>query len=212
MECPNIEDRLSEYAEKSLPADEMAQVAEHLHICTNCSALLEEMRLILLSCKSFPSLEPDLNLIERILLRTSGKPRSKSWRERLQHYVFEPMFTPRFAVGAVLSVLFVVLAVHLARPHMPVMASLFSPTEWIRRADNGVQGIYARGLKVYGAKNDWQATFTYYRNNVFHRLGFMIEQLDVPVQTNGKQKSGEPRQQQEKAPNQKSSLLLLPTA
>jgi len=212
MECTNVEDRLSEYAEKSLPAAEMAQVAEHLHICTNCSALLEEMRLLLLSCKSFPSLEPDLNLIDRILLRTSGKPRTRSWRERLHQYVFQPMFTPRFAVGAVLSILFVVLAAHLLRPHMPVMASLFSPTEWIRTVDNGVQGIYARGLKAYGAKNDFQASFTYYKNNVFHKLGFMIEQLDVPVQTNGKQKSGEPRQQQEKAPNQKSSLLLLPTA
>lgn len=212
MECPFVEERLSEYAERSLPAAEMAQVAEHLHECTNCSALLEEMRLLLLSCRSFPTLEPDQNLIERILLRTSGKPRTRSWRERLHQYVLQPMLTPRFAVGAALSILFAVLAVHLARPHMPVMASLISPTEWIRRVDSGVQGIYAKGLKAYDTKNEWQATFTYYKNNVFHKLGFMIEQLDVPVQTNGKQKSGEPRQQQERAPSQKSSMLLLPSA
>jgi hypothetical protein len=37
----------------------------------------------------------------------------------------------------------------------------------------------------------------------------MIERLDVPAQTDQKSKSGEPRQQQEKAPR-KSSLLLLP--
>ncbi len=212
MECPNIEERLSEYMERSLPPQEMAQVAEHLHECTGCAGLLEEMRLILLSCKSFPTLEPDLNLIERILLRTSGKPRTRTWRERFHLYVVQPMFTPRFAVGAALSVLFLILAAHLVRPHMPVMASLLSPTEWIRRVDNGVQGIYAKGLRAYDAKNEWQATFTYYKNNVFHKLGFMIEQLDVPVQTNGKQKSGEPRQQQEKAPSQKSSMLLLPSA
>ncbi len=77
--------------------------------------------------------------------------------------------------------------------------------------DRGVQGIYAEGLRAYDKKNEWQAQFTFLKNNVFHKLGFMIEQLDVPVQTNGKQKSGEPRQQQDKNPGQKSSMLLLPT-
>jgi hypothetical protein len=94
---------------------------------------------------------------------------------------------------------------------MPVVASLISPTEWIHRLDRGVQGIYAEGLKAYDTKNEWQAQLTFFKNNVFHKLGFMIEQLDVPVQTNGKQKSGEPRQQQDKNPSQKSSMLLLPS-
>jgi hypothetical protein len=74
--------------------------------------------------------------------------------------------------------------------------------------DRGVQEIYARGLKAYDKKNEWQAQFGFIKNNVFNRLGFMIEQLDVPVE--GKKKSGEPRQQQEKTPSEKSSLMLLP--
>jgi hypothetical protein len=119
------------------------------------------------------------------------------------------MLTPRFAAGAALALLFLALSVTLARPHMSTVASFLSPVEMLHRLDRGVQGIYAEGLKAYDKKNEWQAQFTFFKNNVFHKLGFMIEQLDVPVQTNGKQKSGEPPQQQEKPPSQKSSLLLL---
>src|SRR5512137_1439593 len=163
MKCSHVEERLSEYMERSLPPDEMAQVPEHLHECSACAALLEEMRVVLLSCKSFPSLDLDVGLLERILLRTSGRPRTRSWRERLDEYILRPMLTPRFAAGAVLSLLFVTLGMTLLRPRMPVVASLISPTEWVRRLDRGVQGIYAEGLKAYDKKNEWQAQFTFYK-------------------------------------------------
>jgi hypothetical protein len=209
MECPNVEERLSEYMERALPPEEMARVAEHLHACSKCASLLEDMRTVVLDCKAYPSLEPDLSLLERILLRTSGRPRTRTLRELIDQYFLRLMLTPRFAAGAALALLFLGLSVTLARPHMSTVASLLSPVEMLHRLDRGVQGIYAEGLKAYDKKNEWQAQFTFFKNNVFHKLGFMIEQLDVPVQTNGKQKPGEPPQQQEKPPSQKSSLLLL---
>ncbi len=209
MECPRIEEKLSEYLERSLPAPDMARVAEHLHECSQCAALLDEMRSIVLTCKAFPTLEPDVALIERILLRTSGKPRTRRWGELLRQYLVGPMLTPRFAVGAVLSLLFLALAVNLLLPRMSVVASVLSPREMVRQMDRGVQRIYSEGLKAYDKKNEWQAQFGFIKSNVFNKLGFMIEQLDVPVEGN-KKKSGEPRQQQEKAPSDKSSLLLLP--
>ncbi len=208
MNCPYFEERLSAYLERSLPPDEMSQVAEHLHECANCSTLLDEMRSILANCRSFPQLEFDVNLAERILLRTSGRPRTKTLKERLNEYILRPMLTPRFAVGAVLALLFFVLVVGLMAPKMSVVASVLSPKEMFRRMDRGVQQIYSEGLKAYDKKNEWQAQFNFMKNNVFNKLGFMIEQLDVPVE--GKKKSGEPRQRQEKAPSKNSSLLLLP--
>ncbi len=208
MNCPYVEERLSEYLERSLPPDAMGEVAQHLHECANCSALLEEMRSVLAACSSFPKLEFDVDLAERILLRTSGRPRSKSLKERFDEYILRPMLTPRFAVGAVLATLFVALIVGLMAPRMSVVASVLSPREMFRRMDRGVQQIYGEGLKAYDAKNEWQAKINYYKNNVFNKLGFMIEQLDVPVE--GKKKSGEPRQRQEKAPSKNSSIMLLP--
>jgi hypothetical protein len=208
MNCPYVEERLSEYLERSLPATDMGQVAEHLHECANCSTLLEEMRSILATCKSFPKLEFEVNLAERILLRTSGRPRTKTLKEKFSEYVVRPLLTPRFAVGAVLATLFVVLIVGLMAPKMSVVASALSPKEMFRRMDRGIQQLYSEGLKAYDRKNELQSQFKFYRNNVFNKLGFMIEHLDVPVE--GKKKSGEPRQRQEKAPSKNSSLLLLP--
>ena len=209
MNCPYVEERLSEYLERSLSANEMSEVAEHLHECAGCAGLLEEMRSAVAACRSFPKLAPDVDLIERILLRTSGRHRTKSLGERIKEYILQPMLTPRFAVGAVLSTLFVVLVVTLMAPKVTVIASFLSPTEMLHRLDRGVQAIYGEGLKAYDKKNEFQAQFKFFKNNVFNKLGFMIEQLDVPVE--GKKKSGEPRQQQEKAPSKNSSILLLPT-
>ncbi|HYK89774.1 MAG TPA: zf-HC2 domain-containing protein [Acidobacteriota bacterium] len=208
MNCPYVEERLSEYLERSLPADDMSRVAEHLHECANCATLLEEMRSVLATCRSFPKLDFDVNLAERILLRTSGRPRTKTLKERFDEYILRPMLTPRFAAGAVLAALFVALIVGLTAPKMSVVASVLSPKEMFRRLDRSVQQLYSEGLKAYDTKNEWQAKLNYYKNNLFNKLGFMIEQLDVPVE--GKKKSGEPRQQQEKAPSKNSSILLLP--
>jgi hypothetical protein len=209
MDCPTIELRLSEYVERSLPAAEMAQVAEHLHECSECTGLLEEMRLAIATCKSFPSYEPDTGLIERILLRTSGRPRTRSWRELLDQYLLRPMLTPRFAVGAGLAVLFMALVVNLMGPRISGVASALSPSELFRKMDRGVQEIYGGGLKLYDKKNEWQAQLNFLKNNIFNRLGFMIEKLDVPDEA--KQKPGEAQQQQENAPTKKSSLLQLRT-
>ncbi len=209
MKCPHCEERLSEYMERTLPASELGQVAEHLHECANCSALLEEMRSVLLRCRSFPSYEPEIALIERVLLRTTGRPRTRTFREILDQYFVRPLLTPRFAAGAVLTLMFLVLTVGLFRDRITAAAALLSPRELFGQMDRGVQALYSRGLKVYDKKNEWQAQFTFIKNNMLTRLGVMIEQLDVPVE--GKKKSGEPRQQQEKNPSGKSSLLLLPT-
>ncbi len=209
MKCPDCEERLSEYLDRSLASEEMAQVAAHLHECGGCASLLEEMRSVLVTCKTFPVVDLDLDLVERILLRTSGKPRTRSLRELVRQYLLQPLMTPRFAVGAALVVLFLAFSSNLLLPKAAGIASVLSPRELVRQMDRGVQGIYSEGLKVYNKKNEWQAQIGFIKNNVFNKLGFMMEQLDVPVE--GKKKPGEPRQQQEKAPTQKSSLLLLPT-
>jgi hypothetical protein len=209
MKCPQFEERLSEYMERTLPAPDMGLVAEHLHECASCSALLEEMRSALLRCRSFPSYEPGTALIERVLLRTTGRPRTRTFRELFDQYFLHILLTPRFAAGAALTVMFLILTVGLFRDRISNVAAFLSPRELISQMDRGVQSVYSRGLKVYDKKNELEAQFTFIKNNMLNRLGLMIEQLDVPVE--GKKKSGEPRQQQEKSPSGKSSLLLLPT-
>jgi hypothetical protein len=208
MECRYIEERLSDYIERSLPQADMLAVAEHMNACRTCAGLLEEMRSDLAACRAFPSLEPDVELIERVLLRTTGRPRTRTFKELLRQYVFGPMLTPRFAVGTGLAILFVAFVLNFMAPRLGGIATALTPREMLKSLDRGVQSVYAQGLKAYDKKNEWQAQFTFFKNNVFNRLGFMIEQLDVPQE--GKKKSGKPGQQRDKAPSEKSSLLLLP--
>jgi hypothetical protein len=206
MECLNIEERLSEYLERSLAPEEMSLVAQHVHECDRCSALLEEMRSVLLACKAFPRIEPDLELVERILLRTSGRPRTRSFRELLQQYFLRPMLTPRFAVGTAIVALFLILSANLLLPHAASFAAVLSPREWVRQMDRGVQAIYSEGLKAYDKKNEFQAWFTFNKNTILNKLGFFMEQLDVPVQT--KEKSQEQNQQHDKkGAGEKSSSM-----
>jgi len=208
MKCRHVEDHLTEYMDGTLPAETMAQVAEHMNACRTCHDLMEEVRALLVTCKAVPVLEPDLDLIERILLRTSGRPRTRSVREILREYFFKPILTPRFAAGFALALLFAVFAVNLMAPKASAVVSALRPAEIFRRVDRFTQQVYGEGLKFYDRKNEWQAQFNYFTSNVFNKLGFMIERLDVPLE--GKEKSGEPRQQQQKAPVEKSSILLLP--
>jgi len=207
MKCGFVEERLSEYVERSLPHEAMVQVAEHLQECPRCSGLMEEMRFILVTCKAFPALELDTALLDRILLRTSGRPRTRPLRERLRSYFLQPMLTPRFAAGVGLVLLFLALAVDLLAPRASVLATILSPRALFGQMDRGVQQIYSEGLRLYTSKNEWQAQFISYKNDLFGKLGIMIEQLDVPVE--GKKKATEPKQP-EKSPKQKSSVMLLP--
>ena len=207
MDCQRFQENLSNYIDRSLPALEMSQIAGHLYECNNCSSLLDDVRSTLVACKTMPTLDPDVSLLERILLRTSGRPRTRTVLEIVTQYIFRPMFTPRFAVGTTLAALTLVFAIHWMLPPASSLSAALSPKEIFRQMDRGVQRIYGEGLKAYDKTNELQAQFTFFKDNVFKKLGFLIEQLDVPVE--GKQESEDPGQQQ-KAPNDKSSVLLLP--
>jgi hypothetical protein len=94
-------------------------------------------------------------------------------------------------------------------PRVGTLASTLTPGELFSRMDRGVQQIYSAGLKLYDAKNEYQTQLSFFKNNLMHKLGFMIEQLDVPAEGN---KKPDEQKQPEKAPAQpkKSSVLLLP--
>jgi hypothetical protein len=206
MDCARCEEKLSEYLERTLPEQEKREIGRHLEDCADCSVLLDEMKSILAVSQNFPGEELDDRLLERILLRTSGQPRTRHFWEDLRHFSLRTMLTPRFASGAVLATLFLLLMANLGFPRISTVASTLSPRQVFRQLDMGVQRIYGKGLQAYDASVEWQANFTFYKNQIFNRLGFMMERLDLPVE--GKAKPEEQLPQQQKAPNNKNSMLL----
>ena len=207
MECTKVELILSEFLEDSLPADQHDQVAKHLESCQNCTALFHEMQSAVSLCHNYPTLEMDTRFIERILLRTSGRPRTRSFREIFDRCVLRPLLTPRLAVGTSLAALFLILMFDVMMPKLSVTISSLSPVELFRIADRGVQRLYGEGLKIYEQKNAWQARFDRLKSNTWNEVRYMMEQMDVPVE--GRKKSDEPAPHKDDAPKEKSSSLPL---
>lgn len=206
MDCSRIEQWLSEYTESSLPAEEMEQVRKHLETCASCAALADEMSSMLSLCQNFPSFEMDPNFIEKILLRTSGRPRTRSFRERLDQYFLRPFFTPRFAFGTGIAILFLIFSANIMGPRLSGAFASLSPQELLRLVDRGVSQLYGKGLKAYETKNEWQAQFSRFKNNAWNGLLSIIEQMDGPVEGQKKLNEREPRK--DNAPKEKSSGVL----
>ena len=118
----------------------------------------------------------------------------------------QPLLAPRFAVGAGLATLFLVLLINLAAPRVPLALSALSPAELFRLMDRGVQQLYGKGLKAYEQTNAWQEQFTNFKSTTVKRLRFVIEWIEVPME--GSRKPKEPEQQKERSPREKSSGLM----
>jgi hypothetical protein len=207
MDCSKVELWLGDYMEASLPAEEADKVAKHLESCPNCSALLQEMQSVISLCHNYPSLEMDPQSIERILLRTSGRPRTRSFKERLHQNVIQPLLTPRLAVGATLATLFLVLMLDMMLPKLSVTVSSLSPVGIVRLMDRGAQQLYGEGLRAYNKKNEWQDQFNRFKNNTLNNLRSIMEQIEVPVE--GHKKTEEPAPPKDNAPKEKSSGLFM---
>jgi len=186
MDCLRIEERLSEYLESSLPAEDMKQVHQHLQTCTRCSELLKEMQSVVALCRGFPTLDLPSEVVDRILLRTSGRPSRRSFREKLQQHLLRPLWTPRFAAGTALAVLFFILLVNFVTPRVTAALSAVSLSEFLALMDRGAQYVYGQGLKAYDKKNEWEAQAAYFKNNVVNKLRFIIGRIEVPMEGNKK--------------------------
>lgn len=203
MDCTKIEQWLSDYIESSLPAHEMNLVKEHLPTCQNCSDLLDALQSIVTAGDGFPTFEMDPDLLERILLRTSGRPRTLSFRERLNRYFIRPLLTPRLAAAISLATIFLVFTTYLFAPRATAIMSKISPMDLIQLMDRGVQQVYGKGLKAYYKKNDLQAQFKYFKDSTWNKTRFMIDRIDVPVES--QKKSDDPMREKERPAGQKSS-------
>jgi hypothetical protein len=199
MLCTKAEEWLSEYMEASLTADQRAEMADHLKGCPNCSALLAQMRTVAEICGDFPELKLSPQLVETILLRTSGRPRSRSFGEIIRENLLRPLLIPRFAAGAAVAALFLIVSANLIMPRVSVALSALSPSHLLTLMDRGVQKVYGQGLKAYNAKTEWENEFAFFKKSLLDRFRYVMDQIDAPVE--GSKKPEEPQPQKRKVEN-----------
>jgi putative zinc finger protein len=75
-------DRLSEYVDGDLADDERARVDAHLRACTECAAIVVELRQVIARAATLPSQEPGADLWPGIAARLSPRQRLVSFGAR----------------------------------------------------------------------------------------------------------------------------------
>jgi anti-sigma factor RsiW len=144
--CQQTEDRLSEYLDRLLGAEERGALEAHAASCALCGPLVERVAALVSGLHRLPPVEAPARLESRILDATLGLREAKSWRRRLG--LFGAIFHPRFAMGmatAALSVFFVLQGLGVSVTEIE-LADLH-PANLYRAADRQAHLMYARSVK-----------------------------------------------------------------
>ncbi len=132
MNCSRFETLLTDYMERTLEAPVADAVRSHLEGCRSCQALYGDVLQVRERLESFPAVRPPLDLVNRILDRTSGRPMRRSWWRDLVLPTLRPFMTQRYAFATLMLFVFLSLMVNLVGP--PAGAVL-SPARLAESAD-----------------------------------------------------------------------------
>lgn len=149
MSCPEIKEKLSEYIDGALPAEEEKRVAAHLGRCESCAVFLSGLREVVAEASALPaSLEPDEDLWPDIAARVRPEP-GRSRRTPLRWMAWGAAA----AAAAVVLLLFLVNGTWLAR-------RTASPAAWEVTAVAGTPICGGRDVKGSArlAAGEWLRT------------------------------------------------------
>ncbi len=144
--CLDTEERLSDYLDGLLAADERAEMEAHLAGCAACPALVAEVRSL---SERLPRLEQAVEptwLVFRILEATSGAVPGK--RELTWKGFFAGLLAPRFVLGlsAVAATIFFLFQALGINPKK-ITAEDLNPVNVYRAADRQAHLTYAHGVR-----------------------------------------------------------------
>lgn len=147
--CEQIEERLSDYVDRLLAADERGGFEAHLSGCARCAPLVERVAGLVTEMHRLEPLAVPPRLYDAILNQTLGaRSEKRGWRAWLGW--LRPVWQPRFTYGAVsVLVTFAVLTQALdVQWRRPTLADL-NPVNVYRAANRRGHLIYARGAKFF---------------------------------------------------------------
>lgn len=149
--CTQIEERLSDFLDGALSAEERQEFSAHAATCLNCAPLVRHVSDVVAGMQSLEELEVPPQLIPNILEQTLGKRRTRAiseagrgWRAWLP-----TLWQPRFAAGALSLATAAAMLIYMAGA-LPSRASKktpWNPMEMMRAVNRNVHLTYARGAK-----------------------------------------------------------------
>jgi hypothetical protein len=145
--CTQTEERLSEFLEEQLGADEAAAFSAHLSSCANCAQLVARVGTLVREMSELEPLEAPAGLQARIVEatlgrrpQTEGRPRWFAWVPRL--------WQPRFAMGIVMVAVCAIVVVQAGGvTRGKLRRTDWNPVSMFRNINSQAHLTYARGMR-----------------------------------------------------------------
>jgi anti-sigma factor RsiW len=163
MNCQHCEERMSDYLEGALSANERDALDLHLQSCSGCSELLAGMREVLAWGRRFPVHEPPSWLPARIVANTPRRAR-ESWTDTVGA-LWKWIVDPRAAMGLFTATLVLGWLGSLAGVSPQWTTVVRNPAAIYYEAQGAVSRAYDEAVRRY------------YRSQLVNELKTRIEQL-----------------------------------
>ncbi len=146
-DCPQIEERLSDYLDNLLSADERAEFERHSRECARCNPLVARVGGIVRRVQSLEPIETPARLISSILDKTLGPRASQHGWQRWLTWA-TTLLQPRFAIGLATAAASLVILLYAAGLNpMKLRKADLNPVNIYRSANRQSHLVYARGVK-----------------------------------------------------------------
>ena len=146
-DCPQIEERLSDYLDNLLAADERTEFERHARGCAKCNPLVARVGGIVRRVQALEPIETPARLISSILDQTLGPRASKHGWQRLLGWA-PSLLQPRFAIGLATAAASVVILLYAAGLNpTKIRKGDLNPVNIYRSMNRQSHLVYARGVK-----------------------------------------------------------------
>lgn len=171
MNCSRFETLLSEYADGGLDPRVRSAVEQHLQDCSNCTLLSAEVQQLRQDLQHFPEVAVSEELIDRILVRTSGKPEAYSFWRELVFPTLQPFLSQRYAFATIMMFVFLSFAVNMMGPGFSVSSYSSSLSA---KADQVTNEVYRRWREFNDLKRRVSEEIAFLKEDLLGRLDYHL--------------------------------------
>ena len=128
MECNDIQEKLSDYMEAVLSAEDKVLIDEHLKGCQKCREALADLKMTMEHIQSLDEVQPPAWLTQRVMARIREEAEAK---KGILHRLFYPPHI-KLPIEAVAVIAIALVSVYIFKAMQPEMQLAKAPTEEAR--------------------------------------------------------------------------------
>jgi anti-sigma factor RsiW len=180
MNCSRLETLLSDYIEDQLDPRVRAAVRQHLLVCIDCSALVQQVESLRMELADLPEVELPAELVDRIVEKTTGKFHVRSLWTDLVIPTLRPFLSRRFAFATAIMFVFLSLMVNVIGPDFSAFSfSDLRPSALVEQADRVSSQVYKRWIQVKNGRDRvvgevWRLKEDLYGRLDYHLINLML--------------------------------------